>query len=201
MPATISAYFDTATFDNADFGTVISSAQRAETAIATLEVNGITIYVTEGSLTLLSIETLQSKIFTPVISGITKILIDTFSTKSLISSFYNSIVMDNVFKKGSTADPLDATLKDRSGAIDLSTASSVTLYMRSRDGTNKIDGEEMIVINAAEGQVRYNWGATDVNIPGVYHVEIHVNFGGSTIEIFPNTGQNTIRIDENLILS
>jgi hypothetical protein len=117
----------------------------------------------------------------------------------LLRSFVRRIVMDNAIKKGDIGTPLNVVLQGRNGPIDLSTASMAKLFMRSRSGINKINGEPMTFVNRTEGHLRYDFKSVDVDTSGPFLIEIRVTWPGGRFETFPNDGQNTLLISENLV--
>lgn len=63
---------------------------------------------------------------------------------------------------------LTATLSDAAGVLNLSAASEVRFQMRAPGATLlKVDAAAEIV-NAAGGQVRYLWQATDLDTEGLF---------------------------------
>jgi len=123
-------------------------------------------------------------------------------TEAYIDSNYKNIKlgegdMNNSFKKGSTQDPLRATLEDANGTVKLETADSAKIYMKRKDGTVKIDGKDMTITDAVNGEVQYNWDAEDIDETGVFRVEI-VAYYGTDYSIFPNYGGKTIIIDDRI---
>ncbi len=104
------------------------------------------------------------------------------------------------FKKGDTADPLQGNLQDQNGNADISGFQTVKLYMRNvADGTKKIDGKTMTVLDENTGNVKYEWDAEDVDTTGVYEAEIVVDYGTpGGKETFPSDGFKSIQIVDDI---
>lgn len=100
-------------------------------------------------------------------------------------------------KQNDTSPSLQATLKDAAlQPIDLSGA-NIRFYMRSVDGTLKLD-EPMQVVNALGGRVQYDWQAGDTDTVGTYFVEFEVTYSDDSVETFPNNGYKTISVVKEL---
>lgn len=100
-------------------------------------------------------------------------------------------------KQNDTSPSILATLKDASSVPVNITAATVRLHMKSLDGSLKVDSN-MTVINAAGGLVRYDWLAGDTDTVGTYKVEFQVTYTDSSIETFPNNGNEVINVVREL---
>lgn len=102
---------------------------------------------------------------------------------------------DRTFKAHDLFPPLEATLSDENGPIDLSTATSVKLLMKS--GSTNVTGR-CTVVDAANGRVRYDWIRGDTDTIGTYQVEFEITWPTALPETVPNTGYNEIVIEQDL---
>ncbi len=96
-------------------------------------------------------------------------------------------------KKGDSAPPVEATLRkaDRS-AIDLTDATSVNFQM------GEIDSPAEIVDPPTSGQVRYDWGASETDAPGVYSAEFKITWGDGREQTVPSRGYIRVYITEDV---
>ena len=102
-------------------------------------------------------------------------------------------------KRGSTTPALTASLVDANGAaINLTTATSVTMVMRSQSGVAPSTSATATITNAATGAVSYTWTAQDTSTAGRYDVEWVVNWTGGAIQRFPIQGYQSVSIEEDL---
>lgn len=88
---------------------------------------------------------------------------------------------------------ITAQLYSATGPIDLTGATGVKFVM-SRNGVSKIDASATIV-TAATGKVRYDWGATDTNTPGVFNAHFEITWSSGITQDVPND-----RYDQVIIL-
>ena len=102
-------------------------------------------------------------------------------------------------KQNDTAPAIRATLKDTdANAIDLTDA-TVRFHMRRAGSTTvTTDGAAIIVGNATNGIVQYNWQAADTSTVDTYHGEFEVTYSDGSIETFPNSGYIAIEITDDL---
>ena len=90
---------------------------------------------------------------------------------------------DRKLKTGDTWPPLEATLTDEGGVINLTAANSVRVIMKS--GATIVSGD-CDVVDATNGEVEYVWAVGDTNIPGTYEVEFEITWDTNQIETVPN---------------
>jgi hypothetical protein len=90
-------------------------------------------------------------------------------------------------KSGDTWPPLEATLTDLNGVIDLSAADSVRLVMKS--GTTVVTGA-CDVVDAVAGVVEYVWAPGDTVIAGDYESEFEITWNVGEIQTVPNSKAN-----------
>lgn len=87
-------------------------------------------------------------------------------------------------KKGDTNPKIEAVLSDSSGPVDLAGA-TVTLRMSVEGGTDPILEEAVVIADAANGAVEYQWQAGDTDTIGTHIIEWKVEFADGTIATFP----------------
>jgi hypothetical protein len=107
-------------------------------------------------------------------------------------------------KQHDTAPSYVVDLKDNFGlvgqtAINLTAATSVTFLMRKhgQTGAPKVSSA-MTVVDAANGRVQHNWGATDLDTVGSFDVEFEIAWSDGTIETVPNGSYLTVEVVDDL---
>jgi hypothetical protein len=90
-------------------------------------------------------------------------------------------------KQNDTSPAIQATLKDGNGSP----------IMKSVDGVLKVS-EQMTIVDADTGVVKYEWATGDTDTVGTYYVEFQVNYADLTIETFPNSSNIVILIKPEL---
>jgi hypothetical protein len=109
------------------------------------------------------------------------------------------------FKRGDTAAVVRATLyADDAGTtpVDL-TGATVKFFMVVVPGVGsspaglKVNGT-CTILNAAAGQVGYDWITADVDTAATYKAEFQVTYASGKIQTFPRTGYLTVVITEDL---
>lgn len=109
---------------------------------------------------------------------------------------------DLVLKRHDTWPPLQATLSDQNGPIDLTNASTVHVIMKGT--TALIDGACTIDANQTStgmGQVTYTWAIGDTAITDTYQVEFEIVWAAGGIETIPNDSYRSIQIINDLGVS
>lgn len=105
---------------------------------------------------------------------------------------------DAVIKRHDTWPPLRGLAADEAGALDLASADSVKILMKS--GSTLIEGTvDVIDPPDSEGfNWSYTWGEDDTGTVGDYAVELEIHWDdGATppkIETVPNDGTLTLQI-------
>lgn len=85
---------------------------------------------------------------------------------------------------GNTAPPLTLTAKRSGSAIDLTSATSVKLYIINAAGTQTNTGHETCTItSAAAGIVTYTRQAGDIATKAIYKGELKVTYTDTTQEV------------------
>ncbi len=99
---------------------------------------------------------------------------------------------DFYLKRNDTKEPIQATLSDQAGAVDL-TGATVRFHMKNRAGTVVVDAPAEVVTPAG-GVVRYQWQAEDTAAAGDFYAEWEVTFPSGAVQTFPNENDIGIRI-------
>ena len=94
-------------------------------------------------------------------------------------------------KQGDTKPSLSAQLLSDGSAVDL-TGATVKFHM----GT--IIDATATIVDAATGNVRYDWVTADTETAGLFRAEFEVTFSDGTVETFPNDGYLLINIIEEV---
>jgi hypothetical protein len=102
---------------------------------------------------------------------------------------------DITLKRGDTYPPFSCNLTDSSGAsaIDLTTASSVHLEMKSTAGT-LMASLGCTIPSPALGYVKHAWSATETAMVDTWTAELEILFANGGIQTVPNSGQFSIAI-------
>jgi hypothetical protein len=108
---------------------------------------------------------------------------------------------DRTIKRGDTGPPLNATLTDANGAINLTTATQVKILFASIDA-DPVDTFSGIctIVDAALGKVRFTWASdgSSTNIAATYNVEFEITWGDGTKWTVPNAAYNIVEIMPDL---
>ena len=100
-------------------------------------------------------------------------------------------------KQNDTSPSILAELKDANNTPVNLTAATAKIFVKSVDGTLKID-ESVDIINDTLGVVRYDWQTGDTDTVGTYSVEFQVTYTDGAIETFPNTGSIALVVTKEL---
>lgn len=98
-------------------------------------------------------------------------------------------------RQGDRLPLLRATLEDRVGAVDLSSAGTILFNMRQQNGTAVITGTAGTYGDNTYGTAEYTWQAGDTAIAGTYRAEFECIFEGDVRETFPNTPLNEFIVE------
>ena len=102
-----------------------------------------------------------------------------------------------IIKQNDTSPAIQATLKDATGSnVDL-TGADVVMHMKSVNGVLKVS-EEMTIVDAANGIVKYDWVTGDTDTVDTYYVEFQVTYADLTVETFPNDDRAIILVKSEL---
>ena len=101
-------------------------------------------------------------------------------------------------KQGDRLPALYAVLTDANGTpVDLTGGTVIVKFKLIGGGTGTEKGGTCTIVDAANGQVSYAWGATDTATPGDYNLEFVATLGGKQMT-FPNEGYASMRIWDDL---
>lgn len=90
-------------------------------------------------------------------------------------------------KQGDTTAWPALTIEEAGAAKDLTTATSVVVYMRELTATtNKIDGSSVTITDAANGIVTFTPTAADMDTAGVYKAEFLITWSDAKVTTWPN---------------
>jgi len=103
-------------------------------------------------------------------------------------------------KQGDTRPLLEAQLQDASDCSprSLVQADTVTFHMRDVDtGSVVVEGSGTI-LDAQQGIVYYEWNSGDTDTAGRFKAEFEVTYADGGIETFPNYGDITVYVTEEI---
>lgn len=101
-------------------------------------------------------------------------------------------------KQNDTSPAIQATLKDVDGvAVNLAGA-TVRFHMRKQGATTAKVDAAAVIVDDAEGIVRYNWTAADTNTVGTYQAEFEVTYTDNTVETFPNAAYLKVKVVDDI---
>lgn len=104
-------------------------------------------------------------------------------------------MLPETYHRGDTIPALRWSLADSAGAVDLSTAVSVTLRLTHPYRGDVHEFVADVVSPATDGVVEYAWQTGDLDIaPGDYHVHTIVEFPLGAMKTFPTPGCDTLTI-------
>lgn len=105
---------------------------------------------------------------------------------------------DFYIKQGDTAPAWDDTLKDNDGNPINLTGAGVRFHMAPQDFTEAKVDAAAVIVDAANGKVRYNWQTADTDEAGDFYAEWEVTHASGQIETFPNDGYRHVTIGREL---
>lgn len=88
---------------------------------------------------------------------------------------------DQTFIVNDTQPSISATLTSNGSAVDL-TGATVTFEMVGLPSGRPIVTGAAVIVDDAGGQVRYDWGSTDLAVAGSYSARWKIEFSDGTIE-------------------
>lgn len=100
-------------------------------------------------------------------------------------------------KEGDLSPAFSGFAKDRDGeAVDLTLATGVTFRFTKPDGT-AMEGTAAI-IDAATGELSYQWALGDTDVPGTGTGEFVVTFPTDLPQTFPSKGYAVFNIERKI---
>jgi hypothetical protein len=107
---------------------------------------------------------------------------------------------DFTIKQYDTLPVISAILKVGGVVIsDLAMASSVKLVLAKRnDPETYVFAKQAVIVNAANGQVAYQWVAGDTDIPGDYVGSWHITYADGKKRTVPTIGYFLLKIEPKL---
>jgi hypothetical protein len=102
-----------------------------------------------------------------------------------------------IIKQNDTSPAIQATLKDATGSNVNLNGCVVVMHMKSASGVLKVS-EEMTIVDAANGIVKYDWVTGDTDTVDTYYVEFQVTYADLTVETFPNDDRAVILVKSEL---
>ena len=100
-------------------------------------------------------------------------------------------------KQNDTAPSLSVTLAQDGVAVDLTDA-AISFHMRDDASGEALVNGTAVVVDAILGAVRYDWLAVDTALAGCFPAEFEVTFSTGKVTSYPNDGNLTIIITEDL---
>jgi hypothetical protein len=109
---------------------------------------------------------------------------------------------DLFYKVGDTSPPLEATLRDANGPVDL-TGASVRLHINRQHATKPFLNVAASIVNPNQppdqlGKVRYQWESGDLSEAGNFDVEWFVTWADGAEATFPNAGYGKLVVQRRL---
>jgi DUF4097 and DUF4098 domain-containing protein YvlB len=106
---------------------------------------------------------------------------------------------DFTLKQGDTWPPLQATLSDENGPLNL-TGATVSLDLKATNGgaVLALAGSTTILAPATNGAVSYQWAVGDTATVGTYSGEFEITWPNGTVTTVPSATYFTVTIVPNL---
>lgn len=102
------------------------------------------------------------------------------------------------YKRNDTGPPITITCLDGTNPKDLTSATSAKFLMgtinASGVSTAKVTGSMTFDADRTTGKVTYTWGATDLDTPGDYKVEVEVTFSNGEKQTYPSDSYLTVSV-------
>ena len=104
-------------------------------------------------------------------------------------------------KRGDTLPPLQMTLSDSEGVIDLTNVTTVKLLARAPSGVI-VEREFDVDSPATGGNITYEFVAEDWEadgfVPGFWTTEVELTYADGSILTIPTIGQKTMQVEGDL---
>lgn len=97
-------------------------------------------------------------------------------------------------KQRDSFPPLRLRLTNSDGTIPVLTGATITLVIGG------IGTRTMVLVDAAQGILRYDWTATDTQQAGAFVAEVKIIYPGTARQTIPTVGHILIRIHPEVIV-
>lgn len=109
---------------------------------------------------------------------------------------------DLTIKRGDTWPPVDASLSDQNGPINLTTATEVRMLLKTKSGSTSYS-RVCEITGPLAGWVRYAWTSGDAStgptsVANTFNAEWEIEWADGTITTVPNEGYKEIVITPDL---
>lgn len=104
---------------------------------------------------------------------------------------------DYTLKQHDTWPPIQATLRDAAGPINLTTATTVKLLLKTITGSVSVVGT-CTVVNASGGVVSYSWIPADTATANSYNGEFEITWSDGKLTTVPNDSYFTVEVKADL---
>ncbi len=103
---------------------------------------------------------------------------------------------DFTCKTEDTTPNIEITLQDGDGPVNIQTAQSVKLILKSL--THTVEGDCTKIDEGLTGKVQYDWEVGDTSFAGDYDMEVKVTWSPGRIQSFPSTGAKKVNFEQSL---
>ncbi len=101
---------------------------------------------------------------------------------------------DFVIKRNDELPAIRATLSSGGVPVNLSTATQVRFIMAPKNGGPVKVNAPAVVVEPAQGLIRYDWVSADTDTPGSYQAEWEVTWADGKSQTYPTTSYHTIDV-------
>lgn len=101
-------------------------------------------------------------------------------------------------KRRDTSPAILATLTDANGTPVNLLGATVRFHMRPVNTETATVDAAAVIVNPSAGTVRYDWQTSDTAVAGLHEAEWEATYSDNTVETFPNSGTQLIRIDPDI---
>ncbi len=109
------------------------------------------------------------------------------------------MIVDIQMKKGDRLPSIERVLRAPDDTpVDLTGASGVVFkFQLATTPPGAVISGSCVIVDALNGRVRYDWGASDTAVGGTYRAEFIATIGGKE-ETFPNKGFLVLVVDQEV---
>lgn len=103
-------------------------------------------------------------------------------------------------KTGEVPPNLRMCLSDLNGAVDMSTATEIKVYILKTASSEVLEKDGVADPDQLtnKGYIEVEWEAGDIDVRGNYRVESKVTFASGKIQKFPTKGWEILEVDPEL---